>query len=132
MIFRKWFRGGKQGATAASVKTGAERREHLRVRVELEVRIRFASSADLVRSRTLNLSHGGAFVVVRDARPIGTKVRLVLVVGDRTLTIGGVVTHLVASTPEQTGGVGILFTEIEATDRELVDALVAAQAARTP
>lgn len=138
MVRRKWFGGGDEGSAAAREgdpvreKSGAERREHLRVPVELEVRICFASSDDLVRSRTLNLSHGGAFVLVRDVRPIGTRARLVLVVGDRTLTIGGIVAHVVDSDVATAGGVGIFFTEIEATDRVLIDALVAAQAARLP
>lgn len=140
MFLWKWFGRAKNAAVAREAepapaaeprpKLGAERREHLRVPIELQVHIRFASNEALVRSRTLNLSHGGAFVVMRELRPIGTKVRLVLVVGDRTLTIGGVITHTVEDVPPQPTGVGVLFTEIADGDRTLIDELVAAQASR--
>lgn len=151
MVLRRWLGSDRRARGAASpapeafderpggpapAKVGAERREHPRVPVELEVRVRFASNEELVRSRTINLSHGGVFIAVRDLRPIGTRARLVLVVGDRTITIGGVVAHTVESTPEGIGGVGILFKEIAAGDRALIDMLIEAQLeaqrARTP
>jgi hypothetical protein len=126
MVLRKLF--GRRNADAAPQDDADERREWPRVKVELEVRVRFASSEELVHSEVLNLSRGGALIVAEETRPIGTRARLVLTVGKRTVTIGGSVVH---STPRGEGihAVGIMFMDIPERDRPYIDQLIEAQLA---
>jgi hypothetical protein len=125
MVLRKLF--GKRDDREKDPDP-TERRQWPRVKVELEVRIKFENYDEVVHSDVLNLSRGGALIVADETRPIGTRARLVLTVGERTITIGGSVVH---SSPRGEGiyAVGLMFMDIPDSDRAYLDQLIEAQLA---
>jgi uncharacterized protein (TIGR02266 family) len=89
----------------------------------MQARIRFASTEDAVRSRTFDISPGGTFLRLPEPRPKGTKVRLTLEIGDRTLTIQGVVAR-VADGRNGPKGIGIAFTDVDLVDQLFLEELL--------
>lgn len=100
----------------APARSGAERRRWPRVPVELQARIRFASTEAAIRSHTFDISPGGTFLQLRHTRPQGTKVKLTLEIGERTVIIQGVVARVSDGT-DGPKGVGIAFNDVDLVDQ---------------
>ena len=109
------------GSAAREIKP--DRRAHPRVQLQVQVRLRFASAQAMVACRTFDISQGGAFLMLDTPRPVGTGVRLVIDVGDRTLIVGGVVAR-VADGSDGRPGMGIRFTEVTADDEAFLASLI--------
>ncbi len=105
-----------------------ERRRWPRVPVELRVRIRFPTAAAAMRSRTFDISPGGAFIRMENPRPVGTNVRLMLEVGERSLDLAGVVDRVSACDGgDGLPGIGIRFTQVSAEDQRFLAELAASE-----
>ena len=107
-------------------RTGSERREFARVPVDLVVSMRFESLSEVLECRTLDISAGGVFIVTRSPRAEGTKVRLDLQVAERRLNLDGVVVRAIEA--EELGhspGMGVMFGQLTAGQKMLLEALVA-------
>jgi uncharacterized protein (TIGR02266 family) len=111
------------GNAAYDAERKPDRREHARVRLQLQVRLRFASAEALVACRTFDVSEGGAFLMLDTPRPVGTEVRLVLDVGERTLVLGGVVARC-SDGRDGRPGMGIRFVEVSADDQAFLATLI--------
>lgn len=113
--------------------TGAERRQWPRLRLDLQVSIRFASAEDAMSSQTFDISRGGVFIRSKQPRPEGTGVRLSLQVGERTLVIGGVVVRVVRPGDGlEPPGIGVMFTELSTEDGRFLEALLSKHTASEP
>jgi uncharacterized protein (TIGR02266 family) len=91
----------------------ADRRESVRVPVKLEVH--FQSSGALQRCLLTNLSRGGVFISTRSPAPIGTQIKLRIVVDEGGTEIevpGEVVSHNVGRDfAAQGSGMGVRFVD---------------------
>lgn len=96
----------------ATKQEPVERRSCARVNLELQVRLRFDSPAAMIASRTFDISRNGAFIALKDPRPRGTRVRLMLEIDNTKVTIGGVVVRSSDGRKGARRGMGIQFTEI--------------------
>jgi uncharacterized protein (TIGR02266 family) len=107
-------------------RVGEERRAHVRVAVELRVAVRFDSIADVLSSRTVDLSTAGVFIATPSPRAIGTKVRVEMTVGDEVVELPGEVVRRVtlADGPGVVPGMGVNFDELAASAQQLVDRIV--------
>jgi uncharacterized protein (TIGR02266 family) len=103
-----------------------ERRRWPRMRLALQVRLRFASTQAVLDSRTVDISPGGVFIRMQRPRPEGTHVRLSLTIAEREMVLAGVVVRSVAPGSGEPAGIGVQFTEIAATDEDFLHGLVAA------
>jgi uncharacterized protein (TIGR02266 family) len=97
---------------AVRLATPADRRAFPRMKLDLAVKLQFASLDDVVESRTVDISRGGVFLRMTQPRPEGTKVRLDIEVGGEPVTISGIVVRTVRP-GEGSGppGIGVLFTD---------------------
>lgn len=103
------------------------KRQTIRVAVALRIVVRFDTISDVVNSRTLNISRGGAFVHTPKPRPPGTRVQIQLTIGDRVLELGGRVAHSV-SVNDPAGrdpGMGVRFDDLAPDVAAALDQLVA-------
>ena len=107
----------------AAPKQEPDRRQHHRVRLQLQVRLRFASTQAMIDCRTFDISCGGAFLMVDTARPVGTRIRMVLDIGERTLVLGGVIARC-SDGRDGRPGIGIRFDEVSASDEAFLAAVV--------
>lgn len=81
-----------------------------------------------MRSRTFDISPGGAFIHMENPRPMGTNVRLMLEVGDRSLELAGVVARVSACDGgDGLPGIGIRFTEVSPEDERFLAELVSSE-----
>ncbi len=111
---------------------GSELREAARVPVELQVRLRFASTDEAIKSRMFDISSGGAFIRMRDPRPLGTPVRMVVSVAERTLVFAGEVVRCAQDdSPNGSPGVGVRFTTITPEDLAFLEQVVRARQRQT-
>lgn len=105
----------------------ANRRAFPRMKLNMAVRLQFASVDEVVQSRIVDISRGGVFIRTPQPRPEGTGVRLALSVGDREATLPGVVVRVVRL---QDGGgppgMGVMFTDLGDSEQAFVDELLAA------
>lgn len=104
------------------------RRAWPRVRLGLRVRLRFPRFEDVVHSRTFDMSEGGAFIPLSVPRPLGTRVHLVLEVGERSLELAGAVMRI----SNEPTGLGIAFDPLPEPAREFVRALISARSGLGP
>ena len=112
------------GSERQGASHGPERRRFPRVQLALTVRLRFASAEAACDCRTVDISEGGVFIRMDRPRPEGTAIRLQLMVGDRELSIGGVVVRSIRPGEGAAPGIGVLFTELRPEDRSFVQQLV--------
>jgi uncharacterized protein (TIGR02266 family) len=97
---------------AVRLATPADRRAFPRMKLDLSVKLQFASVDDVVDSRTVDISRGGVFLRMAQPRPEGTKVKLDIEVAGQPYTMNGVVVRTVRS--DEGGGppgIGVLFTD---------------------
>lgn len=126
----KRLMGGTEARTEpeASPSTPTrERRQWPRIRLDLTVRVRFASTQAVLSSQTFDISAGGCFVKVARPRPVGTSVRLILEIAERTMTISGTVVRTVEATSGSIPGMGVQFVDVKPEDRAFLDGLVTAR-----
>lgn len=102
----------------------SERRRFPRVELALTVGLRFASAEAACDCRTVDISEGGVFIRMDRPRPEGTSIRIQLQVGDRVLSIGGVVVRSIRPGEGSAPGIGVLFTELSPEDRSFVQQMV--------
>lgn len=124
--FRKLFRARPSAAKAVPKADGnlaqasdSDRRQWPRVQLQLEVRMRFASTEAMIGCETFDISPGGAFISLDSPRDEGTHVRLTIAIADRTLVLAGVVVRA-SRGDDGPKGMGIMFTEISAADGEFL------------
>ena len=117
------------GTDATPQPEGAERRRFPRVKLEVSARIRFPNPEAAIESNTFDISQGGVFLKTAQPRPVGTRVRLVIEIGERTLELSGVVVR-VSDGHDGPAGLGVSFTELSAADEASLAELVHARRAR--
>jgi uncharacterized protein (TIGR02266 family) len=109
------------------------RRRWPRIALELAVRVKFASIAEAIESRTVDISRGGVFIQMREPRPMGTRVNVVMQVADgASLSLSGVVVRSVAM-EDLSGppGIAVVFTDLEEGAKKALDDLLARKLARS-
>lgn len=87
----------------------------------------FASVEEFIREYVANISRSGAFIRSDDPLPVGTRVALNFsVIVDEIETIEGIgeVVRVVPPGGEQPAGMGVVFTELNAYSRRLLDRLM--------
>lgn len=109
------------------------RRKDLRVEARLEVI--FRTGEEVAREYTQNLSRGGAFVATATPPPLGSLVRLELVLPDGSrLELPAEVVRVFPPGPAATGGAapgcGVSFRGLPPETRERLEGFIAAQALR--
>lgn len=117
------FDDGPPGSTWGSDQ---ERRDAKRVKTQLRVALRFGTIAEALRSETLNVSRGGAFIRTDEKIGVGLILGLDVQIGMRVLSLRGRVVRVVEPGTDQPPGIGVLFTDVDDEARFLLDSLVAA------
>jgi Tfp pilus assembly protein PilZ len=105
----------------AEESDGRERRRFARVALEAQVSVRVEDSDHLFESHIRDLSENGVFIVSDGTRPIGTnvKIRVVVVKEGVELIANGIIVHEVKP-DDGTGrpaGVGVMFTNVESPEQ---------------
>lgn len=103
-------------------QTGSfERRASKRVRMVAEVGLE--SPSFVYTGLSSDISRGGIFVATHHRVPIGTPVRLQIVLRDARLEVQGVVRWQRAQSDDTPGGIGIAFSALGQRERALLDAI---------
>lgn len=104
-----------------------DRRSEVRIPIELRVAVRFEKFDDVLRSTTLDLSRGGAFLSTRAPRAVGTKVRFSLEVAGESAEIRGCVVRRVLPTEVGHGepGMGVDFESLDEAASSLIERILA-------
>lgn len=115
---------------------GSERRQVSRVPLDAQVTVTVADTEALFRSRVRDLSERGVFIIAQHTRPIGTSVRvsMVLQLENVVLEVRGLIVHEVpadAATEERPAGMGVMFTEVPEESQALLKYLVQKAVERT-
>ena len=111
-----------------------QERKWPRVALKAQVQMRFSSLDAMLRGSLRDLSVGGAFVFSRAPRPVGTRLRLLVLVEDSALRFEaeGEIVHVAESGPA--AGMGVRFLSLTPKNRsaivELVELLQTRQGAR--
>jgi uncharacterized protein (TIGR02266 family) len=97
---------------------GRERRRFTRVALDAHVQVSVVDTDALFDSRVRDLSENGVFILTKSTRPIGTGIKLAIVVRDGEMEVraqGVIVREVKASdaTPEQPAGIGVMFTDVD-------------------
>ncbi|MFZ9886330.1 MAG: PilZ domain-containing protein [Myxococcota bacterium] len=108
---------------------GSERRQVSRVPLDAQVTVTVTDTDALFRSRVRDLSERGVFILAQHTRPIGTSVRvsMILQLENVVLEVRGLIVHEVpadAATEERPAGMGVMFTEVPDESQALLRYLV--------
>lgn len=95
------------------------------MKLDLAVKLQFASVDDVIHSRTVDISRGGVFLGMSNPRPEGTKVKIDIEVAGEPASISGVVVRTVRP-GEGSGppGIGVLFTETGDDQQAFIERLL--------
>jgi uncharacterized protein (TIGR02266 family) len=95
--------------------------------VALRIAVRFDTVADVLNSRTLDVSRGGMFIRTRAPSPRGRRVQIRLTVGDRHLELSGQVVRSVSADDPSAlhPGMGVKFDDLAPDVEAALDQLVA-------
>lgn len=115
---------GRSDGPVASEPVGAERRKT--PREELVVRVEYRTIDELFSDFASNINEGGIFIETRTPSPLGTRILLQfgLPGSDEPVSVHGTVVHLKGGADAEPSGMGIEFADLDARDRERIDALV--------
>ena len=111
---------------------GSDKRRWPRIAVNLAVSVKFATAQDVLSSRTIDISRGGAFIQMAVPRAEGTKITMHMSIGADSVALTGVVVRSVR--PEELAGppgIGVVFTDLDDRSRKMIDDLVAQKLAKT-
>jgi Tfp pilus assembly protein PilZ len=116
---------------------GSERRQVSRVPLDAQVTVTVTDTDALFRSRVRDLSERGVFILAQHTRPIGTSVRvsMILQLENVVLEVRGLIVHEVpadAATEERPAGMGVMFTEVPDGSQALLRYLVEKANERLP
>jgi uncharacterized protein (TIGR02266 family) len=108
---------------------GRERRRFTRVALDAHVQVSVVDADALFDSRVSDLSENGVFILTRSTRPIGTGIKLAIVVRDGELEVraSGIIVREVKpdqATAEQPAGIGVMFTDVDDETSEHLDRLI--------
>ena len=116
----------KDTASAAPPRVAANRKHD---RVVYNVRVTFAGMGLVFPGAVENISEGGAFVVTDDPLPIDTRLSFALAIGDKTVSVEGIVVWNRAGTmPGRAAGMGVRFENVDEATQAHIAAFVAHQA----
>ncbi len=107
--------------------TGKRREPRLRVNRE------FASVEEFIAEYVANLSRTGAFIRTDEPLPVGTRVALRFTVIDdelETIEGEGEVVRVVAPEPGAAAGMGVVFTQLTAVSRALIEKIITRRVVR--
>ena len=108
---------------------GAERRASPRVDEVQLVQVSESGSLSRATGRTINLSRGGVRLEMGGQLPLRSRVRLSLAVGDEFVTVAGSVVYLEALDGGRCS-MGVQFTDLDPSSRQLLDQYIARHASR--
>jgi hypothetical protein len=99
-----------------------------RVALEATALIRVDVLGPAIRSRIMNASQQGMLLVMPDSRPVGTRIRVTVQIGEpqREITVVGIIVHtstMESIDPRFTSRIGIFLTETGEDWRALCDSL---------
>lgn len=101
-----------------------DRRRWPRLKVQLDVRLAFTANETVFKCESADLSRGGIFVYTSEVRRPGTVVRMDVTVGDRPMTMEGIVVRALKPRGGRRSGMGIKFTVIDPDDQRFVTELI--------
>lgn len=107
----------------------AGKRREPRLRVNRE----FASVEEFIAEYVANLSRTGAFIRTDEPLPVGTRVALRFTVIDdelETIEGEGEVVRVVEPGPGQVAGMGVVFTQLTAVSRALIEKIITRRVVR--
>ena len=108
-----------------------ERRQFARIKINLSLKFKsFSSKNGCLSGSASDLSRGGVFLRTTDVKPVGTRLEMELPIpGGQPVTLTGTV-RSIRYFHNEPAGMGIEFNLLSAEDRNLIDLLWQASAAK--